>query len=63
MHLVLETDASFWGPPDYYDFWDNGRVLTCFISALDNLLTQLRNNSIPDIFFPEVCVKYNIMGP
>ena len=45
MHLVLEKDPSF---------WNNARVQTCFISALDNLLTEMRNNSIPDIFFPEV---------
>ena len=49
MHLVLETDASF---------WNNARIQTCFIWALDNLLTGLRNNSIPDIFFPEVSVEF-----
>ena len=47
MHLVLETDAFF---------WNNARIQTCFIWALDNLLTGLRNNLIPDIFFPEVSI-------
>ena len=45
MHLVMETDESF---------WNNKRLQTCFILALDNLREGLRNNSIPDIFFPEV---------
>ena len=45
MHLVLLTPKTFWEETD---------LETCFIAALDNLLTGLKKNSIPDIFFPEV---------
>ena len=45
MHLVLATDDSF---------WNNARLETCFIRALDNLLSGLKNKAIPDVFFPEV---------
>ena len=45
MHLVLTTDDSF---------WNNARLETCFIRALDNLLAGLKNKAIPDVFFPEV---------
>ena len=49
MNLVLRTGADFWNGQENLE--------TCFIAALDNLLTGLKENSIPDIFFAEVSLQ------
>ena len=45
MHLVMETSEHF---------WNNSNLEQCFLRALEGLLQGLRDDSIPDIFFPEV---------
>ena len=45
MHYVLKTPTSY---------WNNANLEKCFIDSLRNLLEGLREDDIPDIFFPEV---------
>ena len=68
MNLVQRTGADFWrnysealetnlSSKQFLEL-DNGHGLEiCFIAALDNLLTGLKENSIPDIFFAEVSLQ------
>lgn len=45
-NLLLLTDESLWR--------NDASLETCFIAALDNLLTRLKKNSICSPFYPEV---------
>ena len=51
-NLLLLTEESLWR--------NDANLETCFIAALDNLLTGLKKNSICSPFYPEVCfeIKY-----
>ena len=54
-NLLLLTEESLWR--------NDGSLETCFIAALDNLLTGLKKNSICNPFYPEVCfeMKYALI--
>ena len=54
MHHVMKT------PQDY---WNNANLEKCVVDCLRNLLEGLRQDSITDVFFPDVNLLDRIKKP
>ena len=51
MHLVVRRSE---------DYWDRKNLVTCFVDSLGNLLNDLKDDKVYDVFFPEVKVMVSM---